>query len=90
MVANPAAVAAMSEQDKQDRERRLFEYMIEAFVQAWAPQDRYERSQFDTQLHSLVRQIYADAQQPVLEQLGKIGMYSPLPVFPHVPIPEAK
>lgn len=69
------------EQHRKDREKRLFELGMEDFFRQWAPTDPYERSQFDAQLFSLVRQIYRDAQEPVLEQLGKIGMYAPL-IFP--------
>ena len=64
---------------KREHDRKQFEYQMEDFIKRWAPDDRYERSQFDAQLISLVRQIYADAQQPVLDQLGKVAMFSPLP-----------
>jgi hypothetical protein len=59
-----------------EREKRVFELSMESFLRAWAPNDPCERAQFDTQLFSLVRQIYQDAQEPVLKQLGEIGKYT--------------
>ncbi len=58
-----------------EREKRVFELSMESFLRAWAPNDPCKRSQFDAQLFSLVRQIYQDAQEPVLKQLGEIGKY---------------
>lgn len=60
---------------EETRAKRVFELSMEAFLRAWAPSDSYERSQFEAQLFSLVRQIYRDAQEPVLKQLGEIGKY---------------
>ena len=65
--------------DASERRKRTFEYQIEGFLNQWKPQDRYEASQFEAQLISLVRQIYADAQEPVLDHLTKIAMAMPLP-----------
>jgi hypothetical protein len=59
-------------QDNKERQKQAFEYQIESFLNSWAPADRYERSQFESQLHSLVRQIYADAQEPVFNELHRI------------------
>jgi hypothetical protein len=66
------------EKFRKDREKRMYELQMESFVRQWAPDDPYEHAQFDAQLFSLVRQIYCDAQAPVLEQLGKVASYAPL------------
>jgi hypothetical protein len=52
--------------------QRAFEARMEAFIQQWAPEESYSRARFDMELIQLVREIYNDAQQPVLEQLGKL------------------
>lgn len=57
---------------QKEQERRRFEYMAEDFFKRWTPEDPHEAAQFNAQLYSLVRQIYMDAQQPVLDQLGTI------------------
>jgi hypothetical protein len=62
-----------------EREKRRFELMMEAFFKEWAPQDGFDRDRFDRELFSLVRQIYHDAQVPVLEQLGKIASHMLFP-----------
>lgn len=67
------------QQSSQERQRRVFELQIESFLNQWAPDDRYERSQFESQFHSLVRQIYMEAQQPLLDQINKIAMAIPFP-----------
>ena len=66
---------------RKEREKRVFELGMEDFLRQWAPDDPYERAQFEAQLFSLVRQIYCDAQEPILEQLGKVASFAPL-VFP--------
>jgi len=62
-----------------ERRKMAFEYGIESFLNQWKPQDRYEASQFEAQLHSLVRQIYADAQEPILDRFTKLAMSIPVP-----------
>lgn len=66
--------------DELDR-RRTFERMMESFLNQWKPDDRREASLFEAQLHSLVRQIYTDAQEPVLDRFTKLAMSLPS-VFP--------
>lgn len=68
------AVEALRAQDKERRDRHMFELRVQDFVKTWAPDDPYERAQFDAQLFSLVRQIYFDAQQTVWDELTKIAM----------------
>ena len=67
---------------REDARRKMaFEYQIESFLNQWKPQDRYEASQFEAQLNSLVRQIYVDAQQPILDRFTKLAMSVPMPSF---------
>jgi hypothetical protein len=54
------------------RDRMIFEQLMESFVKRWAPDDKYEIAQFDSELHSLIRQVYQDAQKPLLLHLEKI------------------
>lgn len=63
---------------EQERQGRLFEAMMAAFVKEWEPEDRRERAQFHAEFHSLVRQIYRDAQQPLLDQLAKFAVAMPM------------
>lgn len=64
---------------EKERQRRGFELRFEAFIEQWAPEDRYERDRFHRELHFLLAQTYQDAQAPVLDQLGKVAMLCPLP-----------
>jgi hypothetical protein len=72
---SPAMTAPGLEQSRKEREKRAFELEMEVFFGRWAPEGPYERAQFEAQLFSLVRQIYRDAQEPLLEQLGKISSH---------------
>ena len=54
------------------RQTRLFEQMIEAFLKEWMPEDHYMAIDFERQFHMLVRQIYRDAQEPVLKHISSI------------------
>ena len=58
--------------------KRDFEYQMESFLNQWKPTDRFEASQFEAQLFSLVRQIYADAQAPILKQFDHLIMSMPI------------
>lgn len=66
-----------------ERRKRAFEYQIESFLNQWKPDDRQEASQFEAQLISLVRQVYADAQAPILDQMSKL--IQELPTSPYLP-----
>lgn len=55
-----------------ERQDMVFERMMEAFVKRYAPDDLPEAAQFHAELHSLVRQIYRDAQEPLLNYITKI------------------
>lgn len=54
------------------RNRMIFEQMMESFIKRWAPEDKYEIARFDAELHSLLRQVYRDAQDPLLIHMEKI------------------
>ena len=75
------AIEASIKARQDEVRKRCFEYDIESFLNQWAPVDPYERSQFEAQLHSIIRQVYTDAQAPVLEQFSKLAMSIPLPQF---------
>lgn len=69
----------MMKMDK-ERQARMFEAMIEAFLKEWMPEDHYMAIDFERQFHMLVRQIYRDAQEPLLEHITKLA--SAMPMFP--------
>lgn len=73
------ATDATIKQADEARQRAMFEHMIEDFIKRWKPSEPYDQHQFEAQLFSIVRQIYRDAQQPVLDQLTKIAMSVPMP-----------
>lgn len=68
------------QRDHELLKQRMFEQMAEQFFKKWSPQDRYDASEFNAEFYSLVRQIYADAQEPVFKQLH--SFISAMPVFP--------
>jgi len=75
------SIADETNRDKEMR-RRMFEDMIEHFTYNYRPVDKTrEAYSFDRDLHCLVRQIYADAQAPLLEHLSKIIMAWPSPLI---------
>jgi hypothetical protein len=63
--------------DSQARDDRIFVQCIEHFIRAWGPEDLYDRSEFEAQLHGIVRQIYRDAQEPLLKQLTTMVLALP-------------
>ena len=75
-----ALEAGMKAREDEHR-KRAFEYCIESFLNQWKPDDRYEASQFEAQLHSLIRQVYTDAQAPIMEQFTKLAMSILMPQF---------
>ena len=77
-MASETALMADFEQRQREVRKRGFELRVEQFIRDHAPEDHYERAQFERELISLVMQIYEDAQRPVLEQLGKVASFMPL------------
>jgi hypothetical protein len=73
---------------KDERDRLIFEQMTEQFWQRYAPEDKYEASRFAADLHSLVRQIYREAQEPAFKQLEAI--IRALPIAPFLADPPRK
>ena len=59
-----ATSIAMEQRTKEVRERR-FNVMAQHFFRRWQPDDRDEAAQFSADLFTLVREVYADALQPV-------------------------
>jgi hypothetical protein len=58
----------------------MFERMMESFLKRWEPQHQEDRYAFHVELHSLIRQVYRDAQEPLIDQITK--MMSAMPMFP--------
>lgn len=62
----------LSEAAAKERKQQIFQQQMEAFYKRWEPRDRYDAAQFNTELMMLVRQIYADAQEPLLKHMTSI------------------
>ena len=75
------AIIGRNEEDEKTRRIYIHERMLEAFISDWAPEDRADRSQFCAQLTNIVRQVSADAQQPIMDQYLKIMAMIPVPPF---------
>lgn len=73
----------MIERDEKQIRKRMFEHMLEGFINHWAPADLRARAEFETQIVSLVRQVYDDAQAPVLDRL--LAVYERLPMTTLLP-----
>ena len=72
--------ALMVDHDKRIKElnERAFEQRMRQFIETWKPEDRRDASDFEAQLISLVRHIYADAQEPLLKHIGEMCRAMPL------------
>lgn len=79
-MTNETATDQMLRKDQEARQRMIFECMVEAFLNRWAPRDRYEQSQFESQLISLTRQIYHDAQESWGKRFSDLIMAMPMPL----------
>ena len=66
----------------QAKEDRIFVMQMEQFWKRWAPDDKYEASQFHAELSMLVRQTVREAQEPLLDQISK--MAGAFPLFPQI------
>jgi hypothetical protein len=62
------ADSAMAASDK-DRKKRLFEYRLDAFLKQYRPDDPHLAHRFECELILLVREVYADAQEPLLKAI---------------------
>lgn len=74
------ALGQLLKKDQETRDQRIFEHMIEGFIREWAPTDPRDKADFEMQLHSIIRQTFRDAQEPVLDRLMKIAMATPMPI----------
>ena len=68
------------DQERDAKNERMLELYMEQFWKRWAPDDKYEAAQFHAELHSLVRQIYRDAQEPLIKQWTAV--IAAMPLFP--------
>lgn len=62
----------MIEQSQKDRNQYVFEHRIEDFLKKYAPSDPWLRGEFDRDLLFIVRQIFEEAQAPILKQLTQV------------------
>jgi hypothetical protein len=65
----------MDRRDAEFRERVL-DTTIQSFTKSFRPSDLRDADDFDRALHSLVRLIYREAQQPLLDGMTKIASAS--------------
>ena len=65
-------ISKLAEDERPGREDRVFEVMLEAFIRRYRPADPLEGAQFDMAVHTLVRNIYRDAQAPLLGQITRM------------------
>ena len=81
---NTTALMADHEKRAADINERMLDARIKAFIANYRPEDPVERTDFEGDLLMLVRQIYADAQAPLLKHITQ--MVSAMPViFPKPP-----
>lgn len=66
----------------QERQARAFELMMESFLKRWEPKHQEDRYAFHAELHSLIRQVYRDAQEPLFEQITKLA--AAIPMYPTI------
>jgi hypothetical protein len=66
----------MREADEK-RDTRIFHARMEAFYRNWAPAD--EESAFAADFHDIVRQVWKDAQEPLLNAITNSAMAHPWP-----------
>lgn len=84
--------ALMSDIHKRDQElrSRMFETMMEAFFKRWAPADKYDATRFHSELSMIVRQVYTDAQAPLLTQITQLISVMPMYPLNSIKPPESK
>ncbi len=73
-------MSAIAERDRDATDTMIFERMVEHFIKTWAPEDPRERAEFAAGLQIIVRQVYTDAQRPILDRFTKLAMS--MPSFP--------
>ncbi len=67
------------ERDADAKQKKEFEYMVEGFIKRWRSNDRYDGAQFEAELITIIRQVYTDAQAPLLKHITDIAMRMPFP-----------
>ena len=63
------------------RDSAIFERRMAEFLRNFAPNDPEARQRFELDLLMLVRQIYLDAQEPLLAQITRMMNLVPMPEF---------
>lgn len=81
-----STIEASTANSKDERDRRIMEAMMEDFWKRWAPDDKYEAARFASELHSLIRQVYREAQEPAFKQLEAIIRAMPIPGLDHLKV----
>ena len=75
------AISERSKEDEQARRVYIHEKMLYDFIARWMPSDNYDKAQFCAELTNIVRQVSADAQQPVVDQYLKVMAMLPMVPF---------
>lgn len=70
-MTDKTATEMLRRTDDSMKRRHIFEDMAEHFFRNWSPEDPYDKMQFSRDLMMLQRQIYADAQEPLLQYITK-------------------
>ena len=73
------SILDLTSKSQTEREDRAFIAHMEHFHKRWAPDDRYEASQFHSELDYIIRLVYREAQEPVFKQLNQLMMSLPIP-----------
>ena len=69
-------------------ETRIFEQRMEQFSKNWAPDVPAIAARFHSEFHALVREIYYEAQKPLMEQLSTL--IQSLQIITSVPLKSKK
>lgn len=68
------AMSSFINQEMEKESQRRFEAFANVFFHKWQPKDPLEAQRFSAEFFSLVRQIFIDAQQPLIEQMSALSM----------------
>lgn len=77
--------ALMVDHEKRNKElnERMLDARIKAFIANYRPKEGWEQTDFEGDLLMLVRQIYADAQAPLLKQITDMCAAMPVIIPKH-------
>lgn len=71
---------ADNERRRDELNERMLEARIKAFIANYRPKEGPEQTDFEGDLMMLVRQIYADAQAPLLKNITQMFSVMPMPM----------